>query len=105
MAVRKIGVLHDYAIVVADFVSFAATILFESPSLTRSVAPPPKMRLASLDSHFAFLDVGVLTDYYIVVADFVSFAATILFESPSLTHSVASPPKTGALASLGTGFD
>ncbi len=37
---------------------------FESSPLTRSVAPPPKMRLASLDSHFAFLDVGVLTDYY-----------------------------------------
>ncbi len=50
------------AIVVADFVSFATTILFESASLARSVAPPPKMRLASLDSHFDFLDVGVLTD-------------------------------------------
>ncbi len=54
------------AIVVADFVSFAATILFESPPLTRSVAPPHKMRLASLDSHFACFQagVGVLTDCF-----------------------------------------
>ena len=51
--------------VVADFVSFATAFPFskQTLSLIHSVAPPFKMRLAALDSHFAFLEgVGVSTD-------------------------------------------
>ncbi len=92
--------------VVADFVSFATAFLFskQTPSLTRSVAPPFKIGPAPLGSNFVFWGSESINRALYVVTSDKSLRRLLCFASKVTSHSFrcsSCPPRCALLCSRG----